>query len=257
MAYTYADTFIERQVDRYLNLSSAQEKQVEKSVDGYLAWHRKQMLPQYASYLRGLARACQEVPLSRERFERGWKDGWVIYEATLEGAIPHITPVLITQTKAQVAYFHNELQRRGEEMRKELQKPKEELLEQRASSFVKGVELFTGPLNRDQLDIVGKHAERLFGDPWAWFHNRERRNNALIGFLNNGPSKDDLNSFLRSWLLEPHYFAEPAFNQFRTQWQDQFKDALFEVLSSLTPKQRATMVQNLTAYADDFTDLSS
>src|SRR5690606_28205215 len=74
LMYSFADDLVERQVNRYVDLDRDQARLVDRSLDRYFEWHRRNMLPRYASFLREVAAEHRE-PASRETLERQWQKG--------------------------------------------------------------------------------------------------------------------------------------------------------------------------------------
>lgn len=257
LMYTFADTLVERQVNRYLDLNRDQKRLVDRNIDLYFAWHRQQMLPRYSQFLREIAAAHRDKPASPEVIAHHWKKGRALWEATVRGAVPLMAPVMASLSPQQVRTMQERLRERGEEIKAQISAPREEVLKQRTGKMVEGFERFIGKLTPEQMAMVSARSEELFDDPWRWFKNRQRREYALIGFMMNRPSTEDAARFLDGWLLDPHQYSEPDYKAYTEGWQGKFQVLLHDVFATLTPAQRRRFVDTLHGYAGDFADLSS
>jgi len=256
--YGFADNMIESRAEDYLDLDSAQRAELEEQSAALLAWHRREMLPKYATYFNAQAN------LAKTGWARGqMRDAVVqfrtLMDETVKGASPYIAHVLSGHMKAEkLAFLEARMadyvtERRTEEEAESPEDSLEEWVERRAKAIAR----FTGPLNEKQLAIIRSHTPaRTDGSP-RWLENREKRHAALIAFLRTQPSHEETAHFVYRIALRAHEITDGEYRDHSNAYWALLEDVYFDVMATLTHEQRSKLISNLRGYASDMVDLSA
>ena len=100
-AYSFADKMLEGRAETYLDLSAEQRERLTQQTAALIAWHRADMLPKYALFLRAQADIAEAGGWTRAQLKLAISQFWSLMEHTVEGASPFIAEVLVQHTNPQ------------------------------------------------------------------------------------------------------------------------------------------------------------
>ena len=258
IAYNFAGDMLESRAEDYLDLSPEQEAELEKQSAALIQWHRKAMLPKYAAFFTAQAEIAEAGGWSREQMKDTVAGFRALMDETVAGAAPFVAEVLAGHTTPEkLAYLEarmaeNTAERRAEEAAETREESIDEWVERR----VERIERFTGPLTDAQEAIVRQHTETGYDRAQRWLDNRELRQGALVTFLRQAPSKDEIAGFVHRILLHAHEIVDPAYREVsEARWALQER-MYHDVLAALNDEQRRELAASLRSYAADMTDLA-
>jgi hypothetical protein len=257
-AYNQADTFATWTADDYFDLTGTQKTDFQERFGRFYTWHRAEQLPEYAQFMR-TARTKVADGLAEDEvlwFVDGIRNR---YRAMVRYAAPDAAALLVTLTPAQIENLkrHWDKDNRKYVKQHKLDGTLEERQEVEAKRIVKQFKEWLTPLNSEQEQRVVAMARDIPDLGRARYEERVRRQKEFLQVLehrNGDPQR--FQARLTEWLVSWERGRTAEYRKaLDTVWQK--RAALFaNVERSLTAEQRATSLQRMASYADDFVQLA-
>ena len=259
LAYFGFDVAVRNQVAFYLDLEDQDERLfADAAMDRVLDWHKLEMLPRYAAFLREQAGVLEAGDVSREQVMAAMRQIRALYEETVRGATAEGALVLKRHaSEPRRGYLKARFDEKNSEREKRLAEPIAERIERRTERQIRNIERFLGELSGEQRDRVRAYASATAGDSSVWLSARKSREKALLAYLATDPEIDDLKRYLDKVLLAPDEIMAPGYRQFIAGRTERFGRLMFDIISSLAEDQRETAVNRLRGYADELLAISS
>ena len=258
LLYSFTGEAIQQQAEFYLDLTTEEEIALEQNIDALVRWHRAEMLPQYARFLRDAAADIDRGDLSEASVSATIVDLRRLLEATVEGSAPYVATVLSDHTRPEkLVHLRARMAERLAESREDLNVPRTEWIEAKTESAIGRFEIFFGTLTDRQNGMVRTYFAKSADWNEPWQKVREDRREAFLTFLAETPGRDQIEFFLPRILLRSEEIVGPEYKQLADAWWARFTDWMVEMSLSLTPEQRRYFSATLRGYADDMTDLST
>lgn len=255
--YTFADTAIENEITHYLDVDDDERARIAEKVDALMRWHRTEILPRYASFLRAQAATIESGEITRETVTASYGQVRELMYATLRGAFAPAASILVNHTgTAKLDHLRRRLTEAMEDRAERAKRPRADRIERRANRFVENIERFTGPLNKDQIALIRRYAEATDDETFLWINYRVRREEAFLRFLAMRPDEAEIAAFLEKVLVHAEDIVGPRYRTDLDTSARRFQDLMARIAAISTPKQRRTAAGRLRDYADDFTWLS-
>jgi Family of unknown function (DUF6279) len=241
----------------YLDLDYAQSEQLNIHL-GYLHdWHRATELPLYAGLLSDASR----------RVARGMTPAdatWAFdnlrarYRAFTAKTAEELAPVLATLGTAQIAELEQKVAQRNSEYAKEYlprdDKRGERARVERALDYLRD---WTGTLTPVQETRVGAFIRAHSRYYVLRFEDRQRWERDAIALVRQHLPPAELAPRLSELFTRPEARRSDEFAQEERRWEDDFGQLAADIDRTLSPQQRARIVNRLDSYAEDFTDLAA
>lgn len=247
LAYNNAPSLAINEFDDALDLSEAQEDQLEPRLQQFFAWHRQQELRHYQQLLEQAAQftadgldAKEFLSLNQE-MRRTW-------QRALEKAIDDFGELALTLGPEQVERYQRYFREHSEKYEDYLKKSPQQREIYRLDSGVDRLENWFGGFEIDQEEKIRARLRRLPEFYLDWIKFRDARQQALIKVLNNA-SGDSVRQQLKTALLDPSTEYALAFEPTRIAYWQAYAEALQEISSWLTRAQRRRAVNKLEDYA--------
>ncbi|MBU6438509.1 MAG: hypothetical protein KGQ77_13360, partial [Betaproteobacteria bacterium] len=183
LGYRNADTFLYWWLDKYADFDDAQSVLVRRKIADYLAWHRRNELPRYASLLDDFAnRAMADITPTQVC------DDWARVSDVLRDDVRHTTPdaaaLAVTLSSAQVERVKKQLDKNNREFDEKYRSASPaKLRENRLDAATDRLEWLYGSISSAQQAQLGK---LLDASPWdgnRWAAERRRRQQELLQLL--------------------------------------------------------------------------
>lgn len=254
LGYNYADWLLESKASEYLSLSSAADRQLSDDIDAYHLWHRKEMLPTYATLCRKLALGLRGIEPAEEniRLVTPMLNG--VYASTVEPAIAPAATALMSLDEKGIASLEKKYAEETAKNRKRYLEDPEGANERRIKRTIKSMTDFTGPLSEDQKLRVKELTLGVTMPYAAWIADREQRKADLIQLLREKKSRQLVEASLRDWWLKPRVGGSKS--DAARMDQEQVKVFFLGIVELLTPEQREKAARRVEDYAADFEALS-
>ena len=254
VAYSLAEGIVQERAKAYLDLSSEQNTRLVEQSSALINWHRESMLPKYAAFFLAQADIAEDFGWSRREVSNAIGTIRLLIDETVKGASGFLAAVLIEQTTPEkISYFAARMDENLIASRKKIASRTSDYL---ISRRVDRIARFTGPLERRQVSIIRAYTQQDLGSGNRWLDNREQRQVALLTFLGNKPTKEELANFIYKLLVSSHEIVDPAYRHVsEARWKK--REAMyFDILRSINVKQRNVLISTLRRFASDMTELS-
>ena len=256
VAYNHANWWLQRSVDRYVALDSAQAAAVRIRIDRLHAWHRTHELPVYADLLD---QASARVAQGLRRDDLAWamvsvQQRW---DAVSEQLAAQAAPVLLSLTPAQIAQVQQHLA--ADNMRFEHTQ----------------LGLDAPAINRERTEWLTAQFEHWVGDPTAWQRSRiaslapatsdlpasrlaerERRQALFLGLVRQSRDPGVLQTSLTALIAAPGAGSSPAYAQSVARYRELFTQMVLDLDRSLSPRQRVAAATLLRRHAEQLRSLA-
>lgn len=253
LGYRFADTFIEWQLDDYVELDDAQQQQVSTLIDELHVWHAQSELPKYRDELAQLRAKIAERKLvynDIDAVENKLWDFWATIQQRVAKHAGMLQQLSISQRKDLIDALQTKLE---EERNEEQEEAQSELLEQidRVSRREERVKEWTGSITEQQQTIVRQWVlERPAGEYWLDY--RARWNDAFAEALLSEPM--DMEA-INALIVDPRELRTQAhkdYTEVRTAVRHKY---LWKLYESLTDAQRQRLLKQADEYLALLDDL--
>ncbi len=252
--YRHADWLIRRQLDHYLDFSSAQRRDVTAKLQTLLLRHRTEALPAYEEFLsdiqRRLARGLEPEDLtwiyaSYDRFRAD----------LFERVAPDSATLMTTLTDAQIQNFEAVLLKEANKAERGLREPAGTRLEERAKSMLSMAQDWLGPLSAEQRAGIRRWSVDLPDTQPAWYQYRQYRQRELVTLMRNHPPAGQAAQALRAMFVSPERSAPRTYMETVKEFRAELTSMLLKIDRTLTPLQRRQAIATLQQLIDDIHDL--
>lgn len=255
LAYNNAPTLSFWWLDAYFDFDSEQTLRVRNDLQSLQSWHRKDELPLVAAELAKLkARALQNA--TPEQTCKLAADVQARVTAPLERLLPTIAAIAPKLSDAQLLHIEREFDKRNRSWREDyLDGTPDERIDQRLKQAAERTESFYGRLRPEQMKWL--RAQMLASDYDANLQYREmlrRQQDALqvLRQLRTSQANPVQAQTALQALLE-RSFASPdaGYRQYLARILQQGCSTVTELHNSMSPQQRAKLLDALQSYDDD------
>lgn len=247
LAYDNAPSLAINEFDNALDLSEAQENQLEPRLQQFFAWHRQQELRHYQRLLEQATRYtadglnAAEFLIINKEMRRTW-------QRALEKAIDDFGELAITLEPEQIEHLQQYYLERSDKYEKYMKKSPQQREIYRLDSGVDRLENWFGDFDSEQEERIRTRLRQLPEFYQAWIKFRDARQQAMIKVLNNA-SANSIQQQLKAALLDPSTEYALTFEPTRIAYWHAYAEALQDISDWLTRAQRQRAVNKLKDYA--------
>jgi hypothetical protein len=260
VGYNNADLFLVHALDRYVSLTSEQEKLVRQRMASVMEWHRATQLRDYSAFIhRARAELDGNVsPAEVIEFSEGVSARLL---ALGERIAPDFAALALTLSRGQIDQLERKLSDDDAKARRETAEEMKKAVDARARKYAERAEFWLGKLNPQQLEIVRASLAGRPADSMYWIDARERRNKALVALLRRIQAERPPTEAAAGWIRA--YFAElaqPSDAKLRARAEAFRRDnarLIAQLVNSATPEQQAHLDQRLDTFAAEFGHLAN
>jgi len=261
LAYNYAPSLLQYQLDSYLDLTDDQEALLTEELVAFQAWHRERALPEYAATLRDWASKLDEphtftVPEILGKQKMFEEDLLVIGQRSAL----HLAPLVLTLTPEQRKQLSDEFEASNEEYAEENLGDSSQSLEERKERFVERYERWLGTLTDNQSQTIDDWLATQPDTATLWGRERIARQQALLDILaqaQDSPSAEQAAVALHDYFQSLSRYRVTALQAQREPRLMALAELTVSLLNQMTDRQRRFLQETLRDYANDFEDLSS
>lgn len=253
IGYRYLDTFVEWEIEDYVELTDSQQQSLSSTIDEMHLWHARTQLPEYQRSLRELRRLVAEQQLTYndiDRFENKlWQYWGAVQQRVFEDA-DLLSALSLSQRRDLIKHLQEKLEEQREEEAEESESP---LLEQidRVSRREERIKEWTGSITKEQQRLVRQWVqERPEGNYWLAY--RQRWNDALAEVILAEPI--DM-AALKTLIISPRQLRTQQHKNYTEQRTAVRHKYLWKIYESLTPQQREKLLQQADEYLQLLDDL--
>jgi hypothetical protein len=246
---------LRRKAAKYLQLDGPAQLTLNREIENYCAWHRREMLPAYAVLCRRMAKGVRGGENFEDNVRFVMPQITELYHETLK---PMAGPIAVAMLSLNAQGLHS-LQTafddaNAEEKKRNLDDP-DAARKRRAQRTLLVLREFTGELTKEQEKQITEITMAFPMPLAAWQAQREFHQGELIGILKTKRSLAAVENCLTNWWLAPQ---SASTDKDAAEMDDREVTRFFkEILEILTPIQRENVAERLEAYASDFDELAA
>ncbi len=260
-AYNNAPALIAWRLDDYFNFSDAQKAKLKPALKDLHAWHRKNELPRYVSFLNELNNdfshevsaqtACQRIESIKSNAQ------------TLQTKIvPIIVDIGETLSEKQLQHFQQRLEKRNEEWKEEWwQETVKEQQEARLDKSKDFAEKVYGDLDEKQINILKQSIAKNNFDPALVYSEILRRDedalNILKALRNPALSSEEKSQLVRAGFERMQNSPNQAYQAHIDNITQQTCETIASLHATTNAKQRLHAQQWVEDYKAQFSTLQS
>ena len=256
LSYDNADWVLARMAASYVDMDRDQARALKAQLAQFHVWHRREELPRYAALLD---EAAARVQRGLTRDDVVWAVGAVRtrYQVLGSHAATDLAPFLGTLSASQIDGLEA---RFGADNRKyyaaKLSKGSQESAEGRAAWITARLEDWTGDTSPAQREMI-VNLVRAYPDlPALRLAERKRRQAQFLGMLRAHPDDHAMQMQLVALVADPSAGPKGPYRETLSAWEASFVDAMVTFDHTLTPRQRATTVERMRRYAQEFRSMA-
>ncbi|WP_299598776.1 DUF6279 family lipoprotein [uncultured Microbulbifer sp.] len=251
LAYGHLDWWMDRNINKYLDLDGAQEDLLQLRVDEFHRWHRQTQLPRYADYLELLAADVDSPDANPEKLKQIEEQVDTFWHSSVVMLSDLLLPIVIKLDERQIDQLEENIREEREESLKKWEKSKRK----REKEFRKQAERWLGDLTPEQDAMIDHQVDTTTFDPKHRDAQRQLWAKEFINTLRNKP--DGYQKTLREMLINPQSLWSDSYRQMQDQLRAQARALASDILTSATPEQRTHLKASLLEYAADFRILAA
>jgi len=259
IGYNNADTLLYYTLDKYLDLTAAQQELARDRIKGLLAWHRATQLQGYAEFIDAAGRQVEGqiatddvLALNLEMNRR--------LVAIGEHAAPDLAALALTLQPAQLVKLAKKFADDDAKAWREVADG-DASVENRVERGIDRAEDWFGSVTRQQETLIrAAVAQRPDSEHW-WLREREQRRADLLKLLERIHAAQPQVGEAAQWLREYFaYLTDPQDPERRAR-MNEYRRGNAELLAALvnvaSAEQRAVLIKKLHGYSEDFAALAA
>lgn len=258
VGYNYADAYLRYSINSYTSFNDAQKVTIKKDVNDYMLWHRKQMLPEYVSFLHLLQKTAQSGAALKKQDVAGFRsEVRRLYIKTLQPTVRPAASLLSRVNGEQIEELAKSFAKENKKQKdKELTGSMDEQLRKRAERTIDFVENLVGGFSDRQLENIREMSHRLPFATGVYIQLREDNQARLIELLQDKKGEEEIAAFLTAWLITPEASRNPGEQNMMLAFENASDEMIVSVYGMLTARQKNTLLNNIVKYIDTFHDLA-
>lgn len=259
LGYNYADAYLRYSINSYATFDDRQKAIIKQEVDVFMRWHRREMLPQYVSFLRELQHLAQAGnTLKIEDVGRLRVAARKLYVKTLQPTVSPAASLLSGIDAAQIdELVHSFAKENSKQRDKVLAGNPDEQLRKRAERTIDFIESLVGGLTDEQLEKIREQSHRLPFATALYLRLREENQAGLVGILKENKGEEEIAALLSAWLTTPEFSRSPDEQELLMSFELATDEMIVSVYAMLNERQKKTLLINISKYIDSFTQLAS
>ncbi|XOV84508.1 MAG: DUF6279 family lipoprotein [bacterium] len=255
-AYNNVDRLVRWQMSDYLDLNNAQRDLLDTQIEAFMAWHRREHLPEYAVFVESLATQWSDG-VSEAQIESLFEQMFIWGEDIQDQGLPAAIMLMQSLTDEQLAALPERLEKSNQEIAEdELGVALDKVQEAWAEDFADGLERFTGRLLKPQREYLSRRATAYQPERVLWADYRRRFQADMMQLLVRRHEPEFDLEFRRLNAARESYYGE-EFTRVSDQNIALSREIASYILSNLTEKQSERLKDALLDLARDFQELAA
>jgi hypothetical protein len=253
LVYRNAEWYLQHKIYGYTTFTDQQKEFIRGEISNYMAWHRKDALPEYIIFLQNLNGAAQdqgemkaeEVALLRRHLVN-------LYQMTLAPAISPAAKILSTLDNRQIQELEKNLaEENQQQLNEQLEVSRDVYLNKRADKTISFLEWLAGDLNSRQEHDIRDMSRHLPVVNDIYLRHRQENQLRLIALLNGHAGEEKIAAFLSSWLFTPDETRSPEQQRAILAFEQASDDMVAHIQGMLTIAQKDHIHKVISSYIDD------
>lgn len=258
LIYDRADRLANRWVGGYLELAPAQQQVLDEGLLELHQWHRREQLPLYAAWLRGVAARLEDgEPFSPDELRALGSETGAFWRALADAAMPMMADIGAGLDDDQVTVLLATLrEERESELEAFTRRDASWHQQRRARSMERFLRRWTGSLTAAQRAAIADWSRQLEPSQAAWLDNRAGWLDELEASLAYRPDAGALRVAAQPLFVEPASRWPPEYAGLVARNTDRTTAFLGEFLARLEDQQRARAISRIERLAAQLEQLA-
>ncbi|HUF80617.1 MAG TPA: DUF6279 family lipoprotein [Burkholderiales bacterium] len=257
LGYGQIDHFAEWTADEYFDLGPEQKDEFRKRFQRLHAWHRYDQLPDYARFLTSVSTRIRE---GLEQQDAMWIGSGIEerYRALVARSADDAAALLMTITPGQLEALQRKWDRQNSRFMREhrVTGTPEQQQRARVEREIERIEEWAGDVSGEQKKKIAELSRSVPLALRLRYEDRLRRQRGFMQLMEQRGDPREFASRLRHFLLNWEEGRAPEYRRVYAEWREKQAGFYLEVVRMLTERQRATLLQRVQRYTDDFTRLA-
>lgn len=248
-AYNNASGFVASEADDAFDLDDAQKAEVDRRLQDFFAWHRREELVRYRDFLNGAAATIGDGITAQEFLELG-EELRAAWRRSFVRVIDDLGDLALTLTPAQIDHYDRYFREKSEEYDDYLRMSAQQREIYRVQQGLDRLEDWFGEFGDIQRDRISLRLQELPDFYPAWIRYREARHRALMEALRATGTSSLTRQRLHFILVDPESEHARVFYAARSEYWQAYGQMLQEISASFTGAQLQHAVERLHTFAD-------
>ena len=249
LAYNNLDWWIYWYMDDYIELKDEQEEKFDDYLQNWLRWHKTSELKRYQSQLIDIKRQVKEGSLDSSSVYEHLVNARSHWERVRDEVSPELAEIAKTLDDEQVVSLFAALEKDNKEEEEErqeaLEKTEKQRLEDRVTRIEETISERIGKLTSEQKQIVRTYASQFIPTGEEWLKYRRNIQDAARKLFVTRKFNNDFERDLVALMQNPDSYKTAIYKQSSAHNMTVTATLISEVFSTLTDKQRETLLENI------------
>ncbi len=261
LAYNNLDWWVYWYMDDYIELKDEQEEKFDAHLQNWLSWHKKSELTRYKAQLEDIKKQIQNDTLNSSIVYNNLELARSHWERVRDEVSPELAAIAKTLDDEQVVTLFAALEKDNKEEEEErqeaLEKSEAQRLKDRIERIQETIRERIGDLSKEQKQIVSTYAQQFISTGDAWIKYRRNIQNAARKLFVSRKQNERFEQELVSLMQNPDNYKSDVYKQSSAHNMTVTATLLAEIFSTLSEKQRQTLIENvdeLIETVDNFMD---
>ncbi|RUO81278.1 hypothetical protein CWI84_00510 [Idiomarina tyrosinivorans] len=256
IGYHFADTYIEWQIDDYVDLTDTQQQTVSDALDQLHHWHATEELPTYQSTLQSLRDKIANNSLTKadiNAIQNAMLDAWKRIRGAIVLVVGKLYPTLTSAQKQQII---SKMREKVKERRQDYNSEREtERQLARFDDIADDLSDWLGDLTTAQKHRLGEFAKHS-DDRTLWFDYQDAWIDALEQVVSYADKQRSLAS-VKALILKPETLRSEALKQQISDSSTRRLSFIWQTYKSMSSIQRVRVLNKLDGYINLLAELSA
>lgn len=242
LAFNWADTYIVSKVDDYFDLTSAQSKELKKSLQNDFKKVSSKVLPKIIDDAKKLEQQLQVNVVDEKSVERLFNLGQNVFEDFYSQFSATAVGFIASTDKGQLEHFKKAFYEKQDEEKEKFADLKEYQHEQK-EKYHKYFKMFLGSLTAEQKALIDDHLRHSPYPKALKLKNKEAVFNAFIAAIQQSPAKAQ--EFVTQFTQKPQSYNLPEYQMALKNYNEGLKKLILAMVSTLNSEQKKELRDNL------------
>ncbi|MBV1932848.1 MAG: hypothetical protein KUG71_14160 [Porticoccaceae bacterium] len=244
------------QVDRYLDLNTAQKPHVKQAITRWLDWHRRAQLICYAELIDEFKNRAHS---SLNHLDLSWLESQLsaYYETLMINAIEPGAIILSNLDTSQINHLEKRLAKDHQKLARQLKRNKNQRQRKKTKETLTGMKRWFGKLSPTQITWVSTRSKALPDADAPWLEYRIHREQSLIELLRAKPNPKVVSGFIDSMWINAETSMTLETQMLMTEIRTQSRAMAVAFYAMATSRQKTHFWGQLQSYRNDFIQLAN
>ncbi|WP_411360333.1 DUF6279 family lipoprotein [Pseudidiomarina salilacus] len=253
--YRFADTYLEYQLGKYVDLDDPLAGDVSASIDALHQWHAQTQMPAYADFLTELINAVENDRIDAQQLNQFADDAYRFWHTIRLEIEPYAQRYLPQLSAAQRAQFITKMREQiTEERVEELAQEPRKRQRERFQRTIDRAEEWLGRLAPEQERLLHRWMEQRERNDELWHRYQMQWLDSFERTIKN-PSAEDFSASLEQLITNPEQFRSEELQQSSDYNRALTIEFFVAIYATMSVEQKRKVRNKLADYRELVTDI--